>query len=126
MSKGNLLIVDDEPFILKTLKYSLSDYADNVFTANNGKEALEIIATSNIHCVVCDINMPVMTGIQVIRKLREEKNDVPLIFYTGHGNNELMKEAVRFGVFDFLNKPDLDGIEEVVVKGLKAGLKELT
>lgn len=123
-SKGNLLIIDDEPFILKTLKFSLSDYADNIFTANNGKEALELIAANEIHCVVCDINMPVMNGVEVITKLREEKNDVPFIFYTGHGNNELMMEAVKFGAFDFLNKPQLEGIEEVVVNGLRAGQKQ--
>lgn len=125
MLKGNLLLVDDEPFIVKTLKFSLDDLADNIFTAGNGQEALSVITQNEIHCVVCDINMPVMHGVDLIKKLREMKNDVPFIFYTGHGNNELMLEAVKYGAFDFLNKPQLDGIEEVVTNGLAAGLKSL-
>jgi len=124
MSKGNLLIVDDEPFILKTLKFSLGDLADNIFTAENGKEALVVIEQNKVHCIVCDINMPIMNGVDVIKKLREMNNDVPFIFYTGHGNNQLMLEAVKYGAFDFLNKPELDGIEEVVTNGLLAGTKK--
>lgn len=126
MVKGNVLIVDDEPFILKTLKFTLADVADNVFTANNGAEALIALKKNEIHCVVCDINMPVMTGVEVIKRIRENENDVPFIFYTGHGNHELMMEAVKYGAFDFLNKPQLDGMVEVVTNGLKAGLKKIS
>lgn len=121
MTKGNLLIVDDEPLIVKNLKITLEEYAETVFTASNGLEALDILRTNSIHCVICDINMPKMTGVEVIRNLRNENNDVPVIFYTGHGNQELMREAAKYGAFDFLDKPNLDGLEEVVKKGLEKG-----
>lgn len=123
MTKGNLLIVDDEPLIQKNLKITLEDYASEIYTASNGLEALELIKKHTIHCVICDINMPKMSGVEVIKVLRQENNDVPVIFYTGHGNVELMKEAARYGAFDFLDKPNLDGLEEVVKRGLEKGFQ---
>lgn len=121
MSKGNLLIVDDEPLILKNLRITLEDYADTIFMAGNGVEALEIEAKELIHCIICDINMPKMNGVEVIANLRAKGNDVPVIFYTGHGNQALMIEAAKHGAFDFLDKPNLDGLEDVVSRGMKQG-----
>jgi DNA-binding NtrC family response regulator len=121
MKKGNLLIVDDEPIIVKRLKFNLEEYADNVFTAENGLIALEVLKEQDIHCVICDINMPKLNGVEVIKKIRSDENEVPFIFYTGHGNQELMMQAVKYGAFDFLNKPNLDGLEDVVMRGLSEG-----
>jgi len=121
MKKGNLLIVDDEPIILKRLKFNLEEYADEIFTAENGIKALEQLSEHEIHCVICDINMPKMNGVEVIKSIRKEGNEVPFIFYTAHGNQDLMMEAVKYGAFDFLNKPNLDGLEEVIARGLKEG-----
>ena len=121
MNKGNLLIVDDEPLLLKNLKISLEDYADTIFTASNGLEALEIYNKENIHCIICDINMPLMNGVEVIKKIREMGSNVPFIFYTGHRNPELMFEAVKYGAFDFLDKPHFEGLEEVISRGMKDG-----
>lgn len=122
MSKGNLLLIDDETMLLKHLRANLEDLADEVFTAENGVSALEIIAKQKIHCIVCDINMPKMNGIEVIRHVREQELQTPFIFYTGHGSNDLMNEASKYGAFDFLNKPNMTGLEEVVTRGLKNGL----
>jgi DNA-binding NtrC family response regulator len=122
MAKGNLLIVDDEVMLLNNLTLNLQDYADEIYTAENGKEALTVCHEKIIHCIVCDINMPIMNGVQFIKKLREENNNVPFIFFTGHGSQELMMEAVQYGAFDFLDKPNFDGLEEVVERGLHAGL----
>ncbi len=121
MPKGNLLIVDDEPLLLKRLKMNLQEYADIVFTAPDGIEALEILKKEKIHCVICDVNMPRMNGVEVIKRIRSEKNDVPFIFYTGHGNQEMMLEVAKYGAFDFFNKPNFDGLEEVIARGLKEG-----
>ena len=110
MEKGNLLIVDDEPIILKRLKFNLEDYATNIYTAENGIEALEQLKIHQVHCVICDINMPKMNGVEVLRTIREQKNEVPFIFYTAHGNDELMMEAVKYGAFDFLDKPTITGL----------------
>lgn len=124
MKFGKLLIIDDEPLILKTLEKILQDSAEVIFTAERGDEGIKILNSEEIHCVICDINMPGMNGVEVVKAIRESGNNVPFIFYTGHGNRELMLEAVKYGVFDFLNKPDLDGLEEVVTRGLKMGFKK--
>lgn len=124
MNKGNLLIVDDEPMLLKNLKAILEEYADTVFTATNGLEAIEVLKDNKIHCIICDINMPKMNGVEVIKKVRDEKNNVPFIFYTGHGNRELMMEAAKYGAFDFLDKPQLEGLEEVVALGMQNGFSQ--
>ncbi len=121
--KGNLLIVDDEALLIKWLRSSLSDLADEIYVAKNGLEALEIVEREDIHCIVCDVNMPKMNGVEVIKRLRDKNDDVPFIFYTGHGNQELMLEAAKYGAFDFLNKPSLEGMEEVVTRGLRTGLE---
>jgi DNA-binding NtrC family response regulator len=121
MAKGNLLIVDDEPMILETLKFNLEDYADKIFTAENGLEALDVLDKQKIHCVVCDINMPKMNGVELIKAIRKNDNDIPFIFYTGHGNYDLMMEAVKYGAFDFLDKPNFDGLEDVISRGMKEG-----
>lgn len=124
MEKGNLLLVDDETILLKHMQSSLEDIADRIFVAENGIEALSILERESIQCIVCDINMPKMNGIEVIKRLHEKKVTIPFIFYTGHGSNDLMDEAARFGAFDFLNKPNLTGLEEVVERGLKSGRGE--
>lgn len=124
MAKGNLLIVDDEPLLLKSLKANLEEYADHIFIADNGPEALEIIDKEEVHCIVCDINMPHMNGVEVIKRIRAAGNDVPFIFYTGHGNRALMFEAIKYGAFDFLDKPLLNGLEEVIAHGMKNGFNK--
>lgn len=122
MNKGNLLLVDDEPLIVQSLQYILKNSADKIVVAGNGEEALRMFLSNEIHCILCDINMPIMNGVDLIKKLRADKFDVPFIFYTGHGSHELMLEAVKYGAFEFLNKPLLDGLNEAVMRGLRKGL----
>lgn len=116
--KGNLLIIDDEAILLDCLKMILGDFADETFTATDGKIGYDVFKANNIHCIVCDINMPNMNGVELIRKIRAENSDVPFIFYTGHGNRELMLEAARYGAFDFLEKPHFNGLDDCVKRAL--------
>jgi len=124
MTKGNLLLVDDETLILDRLKVILDDKADKIFIASSGPSALELLNSQTIHCVICDISMPKMTGIEVIKAIRKKNNNVPFIFYTAYGNQAMMMEALKYGAFDFLCKPNLEGLEEIVTKGLKEGLNQ--
>lgn len=123
MSKGNLLIVDDEQMIVERISMLLEDVADNVYTAFNGIEALAVLKEQEVHCIICDINMPKMNGVEVLKRIRAQKNSVPFIFYTAHGSEELMREAIKYGAFDFLSKPNLAGLEEVIKKGLSEGFE---
>ncbi len=124
MSK-NLLIIDDEELIVKNLSMILEDLADKIFTARDGQEGINVLLQNkeNIHCIICDINMPRMNGVDVIKKARKEKINIPFIFYTAHGNHELMMEAVKYGAFDFIDKPNMEGLEEIISRGLSEGFE---
>ena len=121
--KGNLLIIDDEKNLTDILKQILSKYADNVFVTNTGAAGLRIIAEEEIHCVICDIFMPELTGIQVIQNVRESGNLVPFIFFTAHGVEELEMEVSAFDRTLFLVKPDISGIVQIIDKMLKLGFE---
>lgn len=118
MEKRNILLIDDEAVLLNNIKFILSQYADQVYTAANGLEGWELLQKEQIHCVICDITMPVMNGIEFIKKVRAHGINIPVIFYSGFGNHEMLKEAIKYGAFDFLHKPDFHGLEEVVMRGL--------
>lgn len=121
ITKGNLLIVEDEEVLSQLLVDLLNGYADTIYRASNGLEALNIIKEQNIHCILSDINMPKMNGIELIKKLRSDKRDTIFIFFTGHGSGKTMTEVIPFGVFDFIDKPKLDDLENIVIRGLAAG-----
>ena len=124
--KGTVLVVDDERSLLEVMELSLCWVADRVIVADNGASALELLDCEEIHCVVCDIQMPGMDGIEVVRRLRKTHPQMPVILFTGHGNMELMKEAALLGVMDFIDKPKFSFLEEVVHMGLQVGIgKEL-
>lgn len=120
--KGNLLIVDDEEMILERVQILLEDIADSIYVATNGKEALGVLEKESVDCILCDINMPVMNGIEFIKAVRAKNNNTPFIFYTGHGSREHMLEVIKYGAFDFLNKPALENLEDIVSRGLAAGV----
>lgn len=123
MEEKNLLIIDDEQDLLLNLKALLKKHASRIHIASSGAEGLEILQKENIHCVICDISMPGMSGLEVIKRIRTTGNEVPFIFYTAFKNNELMMEAVKYGAFDFLTKPIFEDLESVVSRGLTEGFK---
>jgi two-component system response regulator YesN len=121
----NILIVDDEEFILENLEVLLADICDNVYTAMNGKEALQVIKEQEINCVISDVMMPVMTGITFIKELREQGNEIPVIFFTAYGDNAFLLETARYGAFDFITKPDFKDLHEIVSKGFEHSFKHM-
>jgi YesN/AraC family two-component response regulator len=117
----NLLIVDDENLLVENLSFILRPYASKIYTAGNGKEGLQVLESEEIHCVICDITMPVMNGVEFIKEARNKGYEVPFIFYSAYGNNELMLEVSKYGAFDFLSKPDFKDLETIVNRGLTEG-----
>ncbi|HXH75348.1 MAG TPA: response regulator [Bacteriovoracaceae bacterium] len=117
----NLLVIDDEELLLNNMKIMLSSYASSIFTAKNGKEGLSVLDAQEIHCVICDITMPVMNGVEFIKEVRARNNEVPIIFYSAYGSHSMMMEVSKYGAFDFLRKPDFEDLENVVTRGLAEG-----
>lgn len=104
--KGNLLLIDDEEELSESMKELFMDEAQEIFIANNGQEALEILERNDIDCVVSDIKMPVMDGLKFMKLARERGHSQPIIFFTGHGTEQLKKEVREMGAADLLMKPN--------------------
>jgi DNA-binding NarL/FixJ family response regulator len=102
-----LLVVDDEPNLLRAVAATLRGEGYDVTTARNGKEALVQIARSVPDLIVSDIRMPVMDGYQFARSLRAAPHTslVPIVFLTAKGETEDRVEGFRTGVDAYLTKP---------------------
>jgi DNA-binding NtrC family response regulator len=100
-----ILVIDDERAIRNTLKDILSFEGFEVEEAADGAEGLEMIKAKDYNCILCDVKMPKMDGIEVLEKVKELKPDVPFVVISGHGNIETAVDAVKKGAFDFISKP---------------------
>jgi YesN/AraC family two-component response regulator len=123
-AKGTLLLVDDEPGILNILGKILNQVADKIETATDGAAALEKIKTGHYDAVLCDINMPVLNGLDLLAHVRSIQMQTPFVFLTGYGDKEKTREALRLGATDFLDKPfEPDQVIDVMGKVLELGVK---
>jgi DNA-binding NtrC family response regulator len=122
---STILIVDDEPFNLDLLEQELTDLGYAVERASNGVEALQLVERTSPDLVLLDYQMPGMNGIEVLRVIRQEDNDLPVVIITAHGSIERAVEAIKAGADDFVTKPfDPDHLALVIRKGLaRAQLK---
>jgi DNA-binding response OmpR family regulator len=100
----NILIVDDDPIIQDTLFAVFKDFYKKVFIASNGKEALEIFENNNIDLVLSDINMPIMNGIELAKKLKL-KSEVHIIILSAIDDTQQLIDLINVGVDKFINKP---------------------
>lgn len=112
--KGNLLLVDDEPALSENMKELLEEEAHEIYTATNGRDALEIIQNYKIDCVISDIRMPIMDGIKFLKNTRERGYEMPFIFYSGHGSDQLKRELTAMGALDLLTKPNYANLELMI------------
>jgi FixJ family two-component response regulator/nitrogen-specific signal transduction histidine kinase len=112
---NKLLLVDDEEGIRKVLGISLADLGYEVFTAENGEQALEIFRRENPPIVLTDIKMPVMDGIELLRKIKDKNPDTEVIMITGHGDMELAIKSLKYRAIDFVTKPINDDILEIAL-----------
>jgi len=102
---ANILVIDDEKSIRSTLKDILEHEGFVIELASNGPEALEKFNKIQFDAVLCDIKMPGMDGIEVLEKIQDIANDVPVIMISGHGTIDTAVEAIKKGAFDFIEKP---------------------
>ena len=123
----NVLIVDDSmsmrAVIRKILMLSKFD-VDSFFEAANGREALKVLGSSWVDVVITDINMPVMNGIEAVKKLRPLLPDTRIIMVTSHGEKEVVMEILQIGVNEYVKKPfDRDTVIAKIKSVLKTPLK---
>ncbi|HRE38254.1 MAG TPA: sigma-54 dependent transcriptional regulator [Chitinophagaceae bacterium] len=102
---ADILIIDDEKAIRKTLTEILSFEGYKIEEAADGEEGLKKFKEKNFDLVLCDIKMPKLDGIEFLQKAGEINADVPVIMISGHGNIETAVEAVKKGAYDYISKP---------------------
>jgi len=105
MGKANILIVDDEKNILSSLSRALrlEDYDTDV--AGNGKLGLDRMTSGSYDLVLLDVKMPDIDGLEVLRRVREGGNQIPVLMMSGHGTVETAVQATKLGAHDFIEKP---------------------
>ncbi len=99
-----ILLVDDEERIRKLLNLYLTREGYEITEAGNGKEALEIALSEDFHCILLDLMMPEMDGIEVAKELRKEKS-TPIIMLTAKGEEGDRVEGLEVGADDYIVKP---------------------
>lgn len=101
-----ILIVDDEPDMLKLLSMILKEKTPyEVVTTNNPVEAVEMVRNQNFDIVITDLKMPGLDGLQLLEEVKKKDEDVPVIIITAYGTIDAATEAIEKGGFDFITKP---------------------
>ena len=102
----NILIVDDEPDVRKSLSNFLEKLGHNVFCAKDGLSGLREFHLKDLHMVITDLRMPGMDGLELLRRIKViEQSSVDVIVVTGHGDIDNAIHALKYGAFDYLQKP---------------------
>ena len=110
-SPRRILVADDDADIRHLLKTFLEEESYEVSEAPNGEEALEGIREGGYDLVLLDMRLPGMTGLDVLRQLREKQGDVPVILMTAYGSPNIAIQASSLGVYDYITKPfELDDV----------------
>lgn len=117
--QDKLLLVDDEPEILTLFSKVLAKKGYAVSTASNGLEALKKLRVDQYSIVITDLKMPVMDGMELLKRVKKDYPDIEVLVLTGFGTIESAVEAMKKGAFGYFTKPY--NIDEVLIELKKIG-----
>jgi len=104
--KKKLILAEDNSTLLLLLKFKLVKEGYEVFTAEDGKKAIEFIEAHNPDLILTDIMMPFVSGLEVISHVRNKLNlQTPIIVFSAAGQEEMVLKAFNLGGNDFMGKP---------------------
>ena len=110
---ARILVVDDEPSAIELLTEFLTAKNHTVISASNGEEALRKVKEERPHLIFLDYLMPKTNGLDVLKKIREIDKEVGVIMVTAIHEEEIGRQALKLGAFDFITKPiDLAYLEK--------------
>ncbi len=106
-NKIKILLVDDEPDILEILEFNLANEGYQIFTAKNGKEALDVADKQLPHLIILDVMMPIMDGVETCERLRmdDRYKDTLIMFLSARGEDYSQVAAFESGADDYVTKP---------------------
>jgi DNA-binding NtrC family response regulator len=115
-----ILVVDDEPTMADSLKQNLIEEGYSVDTAATGAEAIELFDQGGHHVAICDLQLPDIDGLEVMRHIKDARPTTDVIVVTAHGSVAKAVEATKAGAFDFVDKPfDFEELQLRVENALK-------
>ena len=114
-------IIDDDQALRESLAFLLRTHQLEVRSFDSAKTFLDALPDASVGCIITDIRMPDMSGIDLLRRLKELKVGVPVIVITGHGDVSLAVEAMKIGAADFFEKPFND---DQLVASVRAALQQ--
>ncbi len=120
----NILYIEDEKNIRENLTKTIEMLCYKVFPVENIQEALNIMKTNRVDIIISDINLPEITGIEFIKKIREENSYIPVIFLSAYTNKEYLLESTRLKLVEYLVKPiDFKILYEALIKACEEIVK---
>ena len=125
VEKAMVFVVDDDPFIRKSLGFLISSVGLDVETFATAKEFLKRHPHKGPSCLILDVKMPGVSGMALQEKLLSQEYDIPIVFISGHGDIPMTVKAIKKGAVDFLSKPFdekdlLDAVREALQRDAKA------
>jgi DNA-binding NtrC family response regulator len=115
-----ILVVDDEPMMADSLKQNLTEEGYTVDTCSTGTEAIELFDRGAHHLAICDLQLPDMDGLDVMRHMKDARPATEVIVVTGYGTVAKAVEAIRAGAFYFVEKPfDFEEMLPLVKRALE-------
>src|SRR5262245_18089912 len=116
MSRGKILVVDDDPLIIRSLCELLRIEKYDVTSASSGLEALQKLKDDPVDLVLSDINMPEIDGFKLLQEVKARYPDILMILITGFGTIESAVEAMKLGAYDYVTKPLVDDEIKVILR----------
>jgi DNA-binding NtrC family response regulator len=115
-----ILVVDDEPMMSDSLRKHLADEGYSVDVSSSGTEAIDLFDGGAHHLVICDLQLPDMDGLALLRHMKDAKPNTEVIVITGYGSVQTAVEATKAGAFYFVEKPfDFEELSPLVEKALE-------
>lgn len=120
---AKILIVDDDPRLQTLMQHLLASKGHDCSVAENGEDALKSAKEHAFDLVITDLRMRTMNGMELLKELKSLHPDVPVIMVTAYASDDTTFEAVKLGVFDYLEKPfRIADLVKVVNRALAAGI----
>ena len=105
MRPGNILIIEDDPAILRALKDNFAALGHRVRTARDGQDGLDAALNEGPDLIVLDIKLPKVNGFEICRAVRAEKLEMPILMLTAKGQEEDIVRGLELGADDYITKP---------------------
>ena len=112
----HILLVDDEPLVLNSLRDFLAFCGSVVSVARNAEEALNLLRKESVDIVITDIRMPGMDGLQLLKQIKEDSPELPVVLITSYGSIENAVEAMKQGAYDYITKPIVDNEIKIIIE----------